>query len=79
MDGAIRELDAAELDIVAGGSLWDVAKVWVGATLSAIGAGPIVAALGATAVMGIQAAHNNPYVPDRSGTTGGCDSGTMSD
>ena len=64
---------------MAGGSLWDVAKVWVGATLSAIGAGPIVAALGATAVMGIQAAHNNPYVPDRSGTTGGCDSGTMSD
>ena len=49
MDGAIRELDATELDIVAGGSLWDVAKVWVGATLSAIGAGPIVAALGADA------------------------------
>jgi len=79
MDVAIRQLDAAELDIVAGGvSLWDVAKVVVTMTLSAMGAGP-AAGLGALAVMGIQAAHDNPYTPDCSGTTGGCDSGTMQD
>jgi hypothetical protein len=79
MDAGIRQLDAAELDIVAGGNGWDVAKIWVAATLSAIGGGPIGAAFCATAVIAIQAAHNDPYVPDCSGTTGGCDSGTMQD
>jgi hypothetical protein len=78
MDVAIRELDAAELDIVAGGSVWDVAKVWVAFAASQV-AGGFGAALAATAVIGIQAAHNNPYTPNCTGTTGGCDSGTMSD
>ncbi len=79
MDVAIRELNAAELDIVAGGSAWDMVKIWAGAVVSAIGGGPIGAAIAATTVIGIQAAHNNPYVPDCSGGTGGCDSGSMQD
>ncbi len=79
MDMAIRQLDAAELDMVAGGNkMWDLAKIWVGAACSAI-AGPFGAALGASAVIGIQAAHENPYIPNCSGSTGGCDSGSMQD
>ena len=55
MDVAIRELDAAELDIVAGGNkAWDLAKIWTAAVGSVIG-GPVLGALGATAVIGIQA------------------------
>ena len=65
--------------MVAGGNrAWDLVKICVGAVGSAIG-GPIVGALGATAVIGIQAAHENPYVPNCSGSTGGCDSGSMQD
>jgi hypothetical protein len=40
MNMAIRELDAAELDIVAGGNAWTLVKVWAGAIVSAIGGGP---------------------------------------
>lgn len=80
MDVAIRELETAELDIVAGAgpSAWDFAKLWAGAGGSLIG-GPILMALAASAVMGIQAAHQNPYVPNCEGGTGGCDSNTMQD
>ena len=78
MNVAIRELDAAELDIVAGGSVWDLVKIW-GAAVGSYLAGPFGGAAVATTVIGIQAAHNNPYVPNCSGTTGGCDSGTMQD
>ncbi len=79
MNVGIRELDAFELDIVAGGNkVWDLAKIWVGAIGSVIG-GPVVAALGASAVIGIQFAHENPYIPSCGGSTGGCDSGSMQD
>jgi hypothetical protein len=77
MDLAIRELDAAALDIVAGGNkAWDLAKIWAG-VIGSVVAGPVGGGLAASAVIGVQAAHENPYVPDCSGTTGGCDSGTM--
>jgi len=46
---------------------------------SAIGLGPLGGAAAVTTVMGIEAAHNNPYTSNCSGTTGGCDSGTMQD
>jgi hypothetical protein len=77
MEVGIRH--AAELDMVAGGNAWTLVKVWAGAIASAIGLGPLGGAAAVTTVMGIEAAHNNPYTPNCSGTTGGCDSGTMQD
>ena len=79
MNMAIRELDAAELDIVAGGNAWTLAKVWAGAIASAIGLGPLGGAAAVTTVTMIEYAHNNPYIPNCGGSTGGCDSGTMQD
>jgi len=65
--------------MVAGGNAWTLVKVWAGAIASAIGLGPLGGAAAVTTVMGIEAAHNNPYTSNCSGTTGGCDSGTMQD
>ena len=36
----MEQLDAAELDMVAGGNAWTLVKVWAGAIASAIGLGP---------------------------------------
>jgi hypothetical protein len=63
MDVAIRQLDAAELDLVAGGGVGaDLVKVAVG-LIGGLAGGPILAAAGVALTIVTQAALNEPAQP----------------
>ena len=71
MENAIRELNVDELDVVAGGTLWDAVKILVVAGANFVG-GPLAAATAATVFGLTNNANVSPSQFSCDTTTGAC-------